>query len=924
MKKYFAIILVPLLLLCNKSENSKEDLDSISLNAGLLLQRSGRLIIAGTAVKGILKNAKVVVNPLNPDGSCNSTSILAQETTDDSGNYSLSYKKTGSIVCLTVSASSSGKTTLFDENTNADVSVPSTSTFKLVSILPESRITENSRQNTMISPFSKLLARRLQYLATQAGTGANMTALHKRASKEIVIRFGLQSGLSAASSRSIRPRAANMSLSDASYPELDDITLELENPESPLTAKFISILVGFSLLANKYKKGTTLSVDDIDAMIEAFAIDFEDGFFDGKGIDGKAITVGSGTNQITFPSSPLTNLLQPAIIYYFQAGGKLTVGRPTASTATFTTSQITSQVAFIDNAIIGLLVGGAGVLTPSNVTTTSLTMSWTAAVDDVTPQANLNYLLYYSTSSSFDSIAQVEAGTPVGAYAPNITAVNVSGLTLNTIYYFNLIVKDEAGNKAVYVKTKGVTDTTVPIVGGSGILTSTKVVANPALTVTVNWTAATDNLSLPANLSYLLYYSTSSSFDTVAQVEAGTAVGSYATSITSSIATGLLVNTIYYFNVIVKDEAGNKSIYTKINVSAPIAASTTASRVYGQLGVFTTNTANNGGVSANSLGGPSGAAVDSSNNVYIVDYSNHRMLYYPAGTTTATRVYGQGGVFTANTANNGGVSANSLSNPQRAVLDSSGNLYVSDQANNRVLYYAVGSTTATRVYGQGGVFTTNTVNNGGVSANSLNCPFGLTLDAAGNLYVADDCNHRVLYYPAGTTTATRVYGQGGIFTTNTANNGGISANSLLSPEGVVVDSSNNVYIADRANNRVLYYPSGTTTATRVYGQGGSFTTNTANNGGISANSFSAPIDVTLIAGNLYVADNANCRILYFASGVTTATTVYGQNGSFTVGTANTGGISANSLNNVDGIVADTTGNLYITDFSNARVLYYKP
>ena len=80
----------------------------------------------------------------------------------------------------------------------------------------------------------------------------------------------------------------------------------------------------------------------------------------------------------------------------------------------------------------------------------------------------------------------------------------------------------------------------------------------------------------------------------MAQVEAGTAVGSYATSITSSIATGLLVNTIYYFNVIVKDEAGNKSIYTKINVSAPIAASTTASRVYGQLGAFTTNTANNG------------------------------------------------------------------------------------------------------------------------------------------------------------------------------------------------------------------------------------------------------------------------------------------------------------------------------------------
>jgi hypothetical protein len=47
-------------------------------------------------------------------------------------------------------------------------------------------------------------------------------------------------------------------------------------------------------------------------------------------------------------------------------------------------------------------------------------------------------------------------------------------------------------------------------------------------------------------------------------------------------------------------------------------------------------------------------------------------------------------------------------------------------------------------------------------------------------------------------------------------------------------------VADQYNNRVLFYPSGSTTATRVYGQGGSFTTNTANNGGISANSLAFP------------------------------------------------------------------------------------
>ncbi len=65
---------------------------------------------------------------------------------------------------------------------------------------------------------------------------------------------------------------------------------------------------------------------------------------------------------------------------------------------------------------------------------------------------------------------------------------------------------------------------------------------------------------------------------------------------------------------------------------------------------------------------------------------------------------------------------------------------------------------------------------------------GIALDSSGNLYVADEYNNRVLFYPAGSTTATRVYGQSGSFTSNTANNGGISANSLRQPCGVALDS----------------------------------------------------------------------------------------------------------------------------------------
>jgi hypothetical protein len=93
------------------------------------------------------------------------------------------------------------------------------------------------------------------------------------------------------------------------------------------------------------------------------------------------------------------------------------------------------------------------------------------------------------------------------------------------------------------------------------------------------------------------------------------------------------------------------------------------------------------------------------------------------------------------------------------------------------------------------------------------------LDASSNLYIVD-ASSRVLYYPFGSTTATRVYGQRGVFNSSTANNGGITANSLNYPQGVALDASSNLYIADTENNRVLYYPSGFTMAIRVYGQGG--------------------------------------------------------------------------------------------------------
>lgn len=363
-----------------------------------------------------------------------------------------------------------------------------------------------------------------------------------------------------------------------------------------------------------------------------------------------------------------------------------------------------------------------------------------------------------------------------------------------------------------------------------------------------------------------------------------------------------------------------------------------------------------GDASGETLNTPLGVALDRDGGLYIADRDNHRVLYYAAdGDTTADRVYGQHGDFTAHISNNdgngnsGAPSADSLSMPTAVALDSSGGLYVTDRDNHRVLYYADdGDTTADRVYGQYGRFNTNMTNNDGTvnygepSADNFGTYIlGIAVDGADGLYVSDSSNHRVLYFaPDGDTTADRVYGQWDRFDTGVRNNdgGGLpgtpSADSLNFPRGLAVHPSG-LYVADRDNNRILFFRNdGDTTADRVYGQFGDFTTNLESNDGNggsgdpSPDNLSHPKAIAIgPAGGLYVADTLHNRVLYFRSdGDTTANGVYGQPRTLTAGAANndgsgaSGAPNADNLNGPQGIVVAPDGRFYVADTGNHRVL----
>ena len=90
-------------------------------------------------------------------------------------------------------------------------------------------------------------------------------------------------------------------------------------------------------------------------------------------------------------------------------------------------------------------------ITTSNITSTGLILAWNKASDTVSAQNTLQYLVYRSGTNNIDTVANIESnGIPIGAYETDIATLNVTGLAANTAYYFNIIVKDQNGNKTAY------------------------------------------------------------------------------------------------------------------------------------------------------------------------------------------------------------------------------------------------------------------------------------------------------------------------------------------------------------------------------------------------------------------------------------------------------------------------------------------
>ena len=162
----------------------------------------------------------------------------------------------------------------------------------------------------------------------------------------------------------------------------------------------------------------------------------------------------------------------------------------------------------------------------------------------------------------------------------------------------------------------------------------------------------------------------------------------------------------------------------------------------------------------------------------------------------------------------------------------------------------VKGTTAGRVFGQDGSFTTQPQNKGGLVPIACFFPMGSVMDATGALYVAEQGNSRVLIFktPLLNATAGLVLGQGSSFTSGACNQGEAASAATLCKPQAWQWTRRNLYVADVVNNRVLEYNQPLVTgavANRVFGQSDSFITTGCDQGGVSALFLCAPRQVAL-------------------------------------------------------------------------------
>jgi sugar lactone lactonase YvrE len=356
----------------------------------------------------------------------------------------------------------------------------------------------------------------------------------------------------------------------------------------------------------------------------------------------------------------------------------------------------------------------------------------------------------------------------------------------------------------------------------------------------------------------------------------------------------------------VKDATGATASGTfTITINAPVPNITTIAG-NGSQGY----SGDNGPATSAMLYHPFGVAVDASGNVFFADQSNNRVREVVKATGTIITVAGTG---TAGFSGDGGpATAAMLNTPYGVAVDASGNLFIADGYNNRIreVVKATGTIITVAGSGAGGYG-----GDGGPATSAmLFDAFGVAVDGSGNIFIADYANERIREVVQATGIIITIAGNG---TQGYGGDGGPATSAMLSgPFGLAVDASGNVFFTDTYNQRIREVVKATGTIVTVAGTG---TSGYGGDGGpATAAKLAYPEGLALDgSGNLFISDGNNHRIREVAQATGTITTIAGTG---TAGFSGDGGPATSAqLYFPKGVAVDGSGNIFIADQSNNRI-----
>ncbi len=359
----------------------------------------------------------------------------------------------------------------------------------------------------------------------------------------------------------------------------------------------------------------------------------------------------------------------------------------------------------------------------------------------------------------------------------------------------------------------------------------------------------------------------------------------------------------YNPNGVAVDSAGNVYVADAYNRTirkiTPAQAVSTLAGLAGSIG------STDGTGSAARFAYPAAVAVDSAGNVYVADVSNQTIRKItPAGVvSTLAGLAGSQG-----SADGLGSSAR-FNQPFGVAVDNAGNVYVADRDNHTIRKITPAGMVTTLV-GLAGSFGSA---DGTGSAARLYYPIGVAVDAAANVYVGDTYNSTIRKVtPAGAVSTLA-----GLAGSSGSTDGPGNAARFRNPYGVTVDSAANVYVADALNQTIRKITSLGVVST-LAGLAGS--SGSANGTGSDAR-FSLPLSVAVDSGgNVSVADQSN-HIIRKITPAGVVRTLAGLAGSF--GSADDAGGAAR-FRDPAGVVVDNAGNVYVADTYNSTIRRVTP